>query len=137
MSHGYIASALGAIGGAVGLGVSVGVVLAQIPCRDEGFECLGVAIVAFFGGAVAAAAGGALGCYVALRLRHHPKAGVTAWLFVGMLAASALAAAFVIFPVLGDVAAPVAGLLFLATPLAARRLAVGAKPQVKPPTVDI
>lgn len=89
--------------------------------KGRGFECLGVALVVFAIGIVAAFAASLAGCYAGLRLRDHDRAGrTTAFL------AALLPVAFVLTVLVPDavgILAPVAAIAGAA--IAARRLAIG------------
>jgi hypothetical protein len=123
---GYLAAFVGTLVGGAAAGSAVGALLFLIPCDENGFECLGVAIFALLGGAAAALTGGMLGCYLALRLRRHEGAGRTSWLLLGLVVAASVA-----FGVIGNTGAiddsvgpAVAIVGYLALPLVARWLVV-------------
>ena len=77
--NGYVAAMAGTLVGACALG-------------GLGFVSGGVG--GFFLAPAGLLAGGILGCYVGLRSRDHARAGLTAWLLVPILIASAVIVGF-------------------------------------------
>lgn len=121
-ARGYLIAVLGSlIGAAVGGLTAGGLAAVVLTCEGTGFECLGVALVVFAVGIVAAFAASLGGCYAGLRLRAHDRAGrTTAFL------AALLPVAFVLTVLVPDavgILAPVAAIAGAA--IAARRLAIG------------
>ena len=116
-ARGYIAATVGAIGGLVAgaLAPQLPILLASRGC--ESWDGLGWLLLATAVAALGGLIGFTLGCYAALRVHRHAKAGPTAWLALGLGLGSLAAAGAVagISPV-PPVGAALGGAAVLAVP---------------------
>ena len=126
--NGYLATWLGSLAGVLMLGALTGAVVYAFTrdCDNDALECLGAAIVVLFAGVAGALLGAVLGSHAALRFRRYPAAGLTAWIFAGLLAAFVAVVSLVANSVDdGGALSTIALVVMLVLPLVARRIALG------------
>jgi hypothetical protein len=128
---GYVAAVVGSVVGCAVL-AGVGLLPLLIPCNhNDGFGCLGPAIAAALAVMAGGVIGSLLGCYLALRIQRHRKAGRTFGYLV-LLALLATGLAFTLVSALGHRARSLGFLAILAPivlPLPARWLALKRRSQ--------
>lgn len=124
--EGALTATVGTVVGSLVLG-GAGLSLWLLPCDETGLDCLGPAIIGVFAAMAGFVIGSLLGCYVALRIRRHVRAGATVAVLVGLGAVAGFGSAGLavagapstIFPV-------VAGAAWLGLPWLARKIVMDA-----------
>ena len=121
---GRVAAVVGTVVGAIVL-AGVGAMALLIPCDPDGLECLGPVVIAVFTSAGGFVLGCLLGCYAALRIRHHVRAGPTVGVLVvlGALAGGA-SMGLALLGVPAGAFLPIAGACWFGLPILARDLAL-------------
>ena len=89
-ADGALTATIGTVAGSLLLG-GAGLSLWLLPCDDSGFDCLGPAILGIFAAMAGFIIGSLLGCYIALRVRKHARAGVTVPVLIALGAVAGLA----------------------------------------------
>ena len=123
--QGRIAAVVGSVVGSAVL-AGIGALALLMPCDTTGFECLGVALIAFAAMFAGVVLGSLIGCYVGLRIRAHPHAGLTLLLLIGCgVAATVLCSVLAVgVRVPANAFIPIAVVCWLGLPFLARDLAL-------------
>jgi hypothetical protein len=123
-TEGALAVVVGTVVGALVL-AGLGATALLIPCDEDGLECLGVAVVWFFASSAGFVLGSLVGCYVALRVMRHVRAGATLGALVGLgVLATLVCSGLALAGVPAGAFAPIGLACWIGLPLLARWVVV-------------